>query len=153
MVREVSAMRRWAVPFGRGSLLLIGALLHAQDGAAIFQRECAACHNGAADSRAPSREVLAQRSPEGILQALSAGTMRPQGAHLSGNERRAVAEFLSGKKISGDVTGASTGRCETQRPFSATPPLWSNWEPRLRTRDSSRPIRPGSPLRRSRISS
>ncbi|MBZ5601769.1 MAG: PQQ-binding-like beta-propeller repeat protein [Acidobacteriia bacterium] len=120
-------MRRWAVPFGRGSLLLIGALLHAQDGAAIFQRECAACHNGAADSRAPSREVLAQRSPEGILQALSAGTMRPQGAHLSGNERRAVAEFLSGKKISGDVTGASTGRCETQRPFSATPPLWSNW--------------------------
>ncbi len=106
---------------------LFAFALHAQDGAAIFEKECASCHNGAADSRAPNREVLAERSAESIMQALSAGTMRPQGAHLNGIERRAVAEFLSGKKMTGNVTGSTAGRCETQKPFEMNPPLWTNW--------------------------
>ena len=39
------------------------------------------------------------------------GAMRAQGSRLSGPERRAVAEFVTGKKVGGDVTGAETGRC------------------------------------------
>ena len=99
------------------------------DGAVVFARACATCHTGAADSRAPSREVLAERSPEAILSALTAGRMRPQGAHLNGVDRRAVAEYLSGKKIGGDVTGAAVGRCTEPAPFRSpgSLPAWSSW--------------------------
>src|SRR5207253_2891140 len=33
-------------------------------GAAIFARDCASCHDGAAGSRAPSPDLLKRRSPE-----------------------------------------------------------------------------------------
>ena len=99
------------------------------DGAAVFQRSCALCHNGAADSRAPSPEVLRQRSARAILSALTAGLMRPQGAQISGAERRAVAEYLSGSKIETDLTGSAVGRCTQQPAFpgSASAPTWSSW--------------------------
>jgi hypothetical protein len=46
------------------------------DGAAVFQKACASCHaQPAADSRAPTREVLAQSAPEAILTALTSGTI------------------------------------------------------------------------------
>src|SRR5205085_12548548 len=44
----------------------------APDGAQIFARDCAACHDRAAGSRAPSPEILKKRSPEAILSALTA---------------------------------------------------------------------------------
>ena len=37
--------------------------------------------------------------------------MRPQGGRLSGAERRAVAEYLSGRALGSDITGATIGRC------------------------------------------
>src|SRR3954468_22550933 len=78
----------------------------APDGALIFARNCASCHDGAEGSRAPSPDVLKRRSPEAILSALTAGGMRPQGGRLSGVERRAVAEHLSGRALGSDITGA-----------------------------------------------
>src|ERR1700674_2118300 len=81
------------------------------DGSAVFQRSCAFCHNGAADSRAPRVETLRENSPEAVIDALVSGAMRLQGSRLGGAERRAVAEYLSGRKINIDVAGATTGRC------------------------------------------
>src|SRR4051812_38132534 len=109
--------------------------IHAQsqpDGAAIFTSNCATCHDGAAASRAPSRDVLHQRSPEAILSALTAGGMRPQGGRLSGPERRAVAEFLSGRPLGGDITGATTGRCAATSatlPNPSASAAWTGWSP------------------------
>ena len=93
------------------SFTFVSVTAQAPDGAAIFARDCASCHDGATGSRVPSPDLLRQRSPEAILSALTAGGMRPQGGRLSGTERRAVAEYLSGKPLGGDVTGASIGRC------------------------------------------
>src|SRR6478752_2390050 len=101
--------------------LASAAPLYAQDGAAIFARECSTCHTGAAETRAPAPDVLRRRSPEAILSALTAGGMRPQGGRLTGAERRAVAEYLSGRPLGGDVTGASIGRCSTAPPLVVTP--------------------------------
>ncbi len=116
-----------------GLVLLAGAALHAQapDGAEVFKRECASCHTGAADTRAPSPEVLRRRAPEGILSALTAGAMRPQGGRLTGAERRAVAEYLTGRPLGGDVTGAAFGRCSTVPPLVVAPdaPGWTGWSP------------------------
>jgi polyvinyl alcohol dehydrogenase (cytochrome) len=113
--------------------LALSAAAQAPNGAAIFARECASCHDGAAGSRAPGPDLLRQRSPEAILTALTAGGMRPQGAHLSGAERRAVAEYLSGRSLGGDVTGAAIGRCATAPPLSdpAASPAWQGWSPTL----------------------
>ena len=113
MVQPRLEPRRWCGMILSGLILfaLASALnaqdLHPPDGASVFQRECAVCHSGAADSRAPNRDVLVQRSAEAILQALTSGPMRAQGSHLSGAERRAVSEYLSGKKLTGVVTGAA----------------------------------------------
>ena len=90
----------------------------ASSGAAIFARDCATCHDGATGSRAPSPEILKRRSPEAILSALTAGGMRPQGGRLSGAERRAVAEYLSGRGLGSDITGARTGRCTSSPALS-----------------------------------
>src|SRR4051794_2429767 len=83
----------------------------APDGSAICARNCGSCPAGGEGSRAPSPEVLKRRSPEAILAALTAGGMRPQGGRLSGAERRAVAEHLSGRALGSDITGATIGRC------------------------------------------
>ncbi|MBS1819118.1 MAG: PQQ-binding-like beta-propeller repeat protein [Acidobacteria bacterium] len=97
----------------------------------MFQRECVTCHTGAPDTRAPSPEVLKRRAPEAILSALTAGGMRPQGGRLTGAERRAVAEYLGGRPLGGDITGAAFGRCGTVPPLTLAPdaPAWSGWSP------------------------
>jgi polyvinyl alcohol dehydrogenase (cytochrome) len=106
-------------------------VLPASQGAAIFARDCATCHDGATGSRAPSPDVLKKRSPEAILAALTAGGMRPQGGRLSGAERRAVAEYLSGRPLGSDITGARIGRCTSSPPITdgAGSPAWRGWSP------------------------
>jgi polyvinyl alcohol dehydrogenase (cytochrome) len=101
------------------------------DGAAVFTRECSMCHTGATDTRAPAPDVLRRRSPEAILAALTAGGMRPQGGRLTGAERRAVAEYLTGRSLGGDLTGASAGRCAAPPPLTVTSDArgWTGWSP------------------------
>ena len=96
-------------------------------GEMLFQKHCAACHNGAADSRAPAPDVLRQRSAAAILEVLANGPMRIQGATLSGPERRAIAEYLGGATLAGDPTGASRGRCESSSRFQMSGPGWNGW--------------------------
>src|SRR5689334_9154849 len=94
-------------------VLLLDTLGHSQgpNGGALFKQSCSTCHSGEADSRAPALEALRAKSPEAIVDALVNGAMRLQGSRLSGTQRRALAEFITGKKMGGDVTGAATGRC------------------------------------------
>jgi polyvinyl alcohol dehydrogenase (cytochrome) len=102
------------------------------DGAAVFKQNCATCHTGAADSRAPAPDTLRPRSPQSIVESLVTGAMRAQGARMSGAERRAVAEYLTGKTIAGDVRGADMGRCgvaDQQLAARAPLPRWAGWSP------------------------
>src|SRR5216684_5389469 len=96
---------------------LLASIVIAQtpDGEALFKQRCSMCHNGEATSHAPAAESLHAKSPESIIESLVNGSMRVPGSRLSGGERRAIAEFLTGRKIGGDVTGATIGRC-TARP-------------------------------------
>jgi len=68
----------------------------AQDGATLYQKNCAGCHDSGA-SRVPSRQALKRLSPERILLALESGTMMMMGARRTGPERHAIAEFLAAK--------------------------------------------------------
>lgn len=105
------------------------------DGAVVYTRHCATCHDAQAASRAPSREQLKERSPERIIDALTGGAMRYQGLSLSGAERRAVAEFLSERPVgTGTSTDPAAGRCTAPRPMPANALSgsgWNGWSPTL----------------------
>jgi polyvinyl alcohol dehydrogenase (cytochrome) len=110
------------------------ALMQAQGpgGGQVFKDRCASCHTGAADSRAPAPESLRNRSPQAIVESLVNGAMRVQGSRMTGAERRAVAEFLTGRSIDGDVKGASWGICGggAFRPPNIGPAPWGGWSPK-----------------------
>ena len=111
-------------------VLLNGPGVQAQENAAaaLWERECTVCHSGAADSRAPSRETLAMASPEAVVRTLTSGAMQDQGAALSVAERRALAEFLTGRPAS-DAGPANWERCAQSPPMSdpSEAPGWNGW--------------------------
>jgi polyvinyl alcohol dehydrogenase (cytochrome) len=91
-----------------GKLIFAGAALlfllpaapaaqQAPSGEAVYKQRCASCHGGSM-ARVPNRDALGKMTPEHIETELASFSMRRQGAMLSPAERRAVAEFLSGRK-------------------------------------------------------
>jgi len=98
------------------------------DGAKLFEAACASCHNGD-DPRAPTTGTLRARSPQAIVEALTSGSMRYQGLAFTGAERRAIAEFLSGRKLRGTPVGATVGRCARVPPLGDpfAGPMWNGW--------------------------
>jgi polyvinyl alcohol dehydrogenase (cytochrome) len=68
----------------------------APDGEAVYKQHCAGCHEGTMP-RMPSRAKLRLLTPEHVETALSSFTMRRQGTPLRSAERRAVAEFVTGR--------------------------------------------------------
>jgi polyvinyl alcohol dehydrogenase (cytochrome) len=105
----------------------------APSGETIFQARCASCHNGQPDSRAPSLDALKARTTQAVIDALVNGAMRAQGSKMSGPDRRAVAEYVTGQRIDEDVTGSSTGRCLTKEAIGdiARRPNWTGWSPSI----------------------
>ena len=111
-------------------------------GAAVFQRVCAACHLSVVQtsnanpgkplqSKALPREILRNFPPGAIVNALTNGKMQAQGAALSVAERRAVAEYLTGKSLAG-AQSASTekpNQCTQAQAMRdpASGPAWNGW--------------------------
>ncbi|MGE3578147.1 MAG: hypothetical protein AB7I25_06755, partial [Vicinamibacterales bacterium] len=65
------------------SPLVVQAPLH-------WTQHCASCHE-AADSRAPSRDALSQRSTEAIYAALTKGAMAVNASALNDSQKQAMA--------------------------------------------------------------
>ena len=57
--------------------------------------------------------------------------MRYQGISLGGAERRAIAEYVTGKSSGGDITGAASARCTNPPPLGdpSSGPAWNGWSP------------------------
>ena len=109
---------------------LSGAADAPPDGAKLFDMHCRLCHDGN-DARAPALDALRGRGPQAIVDALTSGSMRYQGLHLNGAERRAIAEFVGGRKLRGARAGAPPGRCGKPSPFGdpLAGPTWIGWSP------------------------
>jgi polyvinyl alcohol dehydrogenase (cytochrome) len=125
----MSVRSRARVAIMASACLAVAASVRAQapDGAAVFRSNCVTCHDGAAASRAPAPEQLKARTPESIIAALTGGAMRYQGLSLSGAERRAVAEWLTGKTVGAETkVDPSIGRCVNPPPMRA-PASGSGW--------------------------
>jgi polyvinyl alcohol dehydrogenase (cytochrome) len=97
-------------------------------GAQLYQQYCTACHDHPKD-RIPAREVIAKRSPEEVVQALSSGVMRPQAAGMNLNELAALATFVTGKAPSGEVTPPPEKNLCARRdaPLDLASPQWNGW--------------------------
>src|SRR5436305_9913672 len=82
------------------ALLLLGSTpALAQDGAALYRRDCAACHDMGVD-RAPARDTLQTMTAERVLAAMESGPMISMASRVNGAERRAIAQFVTGKTLS-----------------------------------------------------
>src|SRR6266478_8322182 len=71
-------------------------------------------------------------SPEQIFTALDSGAMSLQGAQLNPQERRAVAEFLSGKSFGADTSmtiskAAFCGDSGKSLQNTLSGPAWNGW--------------------------
>jgi polyvinyl alcohol dehydrogenase (cytochrome) len=76
--------------------IALPAAAQTPNGEAVYRQHCAGCHNGTMP-RMPSRDALKTLTPEHVETALASFTMRRQGASLTPAERRAVAEYVTGR--------------------------------------------------------
>jgi len=106
---------------------ILAAQAAAPAGEALYNKRCAACHDGKPQPRMPARQELAARTPESIYQAMFGGAMATQAAGLSSEEGRAIARFIVGKEFG---TGAApvAGKCSgTPGPLTMADADWNGW--------------------------
>jgi len=99
----------------------------APNGSAVFDRACATCHQTGQD-KAPTPDVLRTFTPEAILNSLVNGKMTVQGSALTGAERSAVAQFLTGRAPTVAVVRTAS-KCKAATPTAdpARGPGWMGW--------------------------
>ena len=98
------------------------------DGEALYQEHCARCHEGQV-TRAPHREVMARLPADLVLHSLDTGKMRMQGWVRTRPERRAMSEWITGKKLQ-DKDETAGGFCaDAPGEFAVAEgaPQWNGW--------------------------
>ncbi len=128
---------RWRIGLALGAVLMLGGASAqavpqaALDGEALYKQHCAQCHGGAQATRAPRLEALRLMGPQDILDVLETGTMKFVGFSRTADERQAIAEFITGKKLdpAQEVKETASGRCEaTTNAFDPTKgSQWNGW--------------------------
>jgi polyvinyl alcohol dehydrogenase (cytochrome) len=123
--------------FVAATVIWSGSVAHAQapapvSGRQLFDQTCTACHGNTDVPRAADPAVLRRMTPELIYQALTTGVMRPQAEGLSGEGRRAIAEYLGDRKLGTGAprdAGAMPNRCAAGGPTGnqGAAPAWNGW--------------------------
>ena len=116
----VSAVAAMSIVFG---VSRTSAQTQAADGAGVYKAACAQCHDEPA-ARTPSREALKDRTAEAVLLSLTNGSMAFNSLTLSMAEKRAVAEYVSGKTLGTSID--TTGACAVTKPMTAIAG-WNGW--------------------------
>ncbi len=119
------AVLQWSVPASWAAEP--GAQL-VPDGEHLYHTYCAQCHEGQV-KRAPIREVMARLPANMVLHSLSVGKMQMQGWMRTIAERRALSEWITGKKIK-DTDDTVAGFCaDAPGEFSVEDgaPQWNGW--------------------------
>ena len=100
------------------------------DAPGLYQRNCAQCHD-AGINRAPQRDAFLSMSPERVLAAMETGAMVTMANNRTAAERRAIAEFLTGKKFGSalNTTPSAAAMCRLQNQSfdPAAGPRWTAW--------------------------
>ena len=83
------------------------------DGAALYQAHCATCHGGKV-AKAPPLSLLQIMSASSVLRAMEHGIMQEQAAALTDDQRRAVAEHLTGQQLGDKNTLPPAPACSAE---------------------------------------
>ena len=79
----------------------------AQDGALLYNKHCALCHDSP-QGHAPAYQSLRAMSETALLRAMETGTMREQAKVMNADERKTLARYLSsGKSASSAISAAA----------------------------------------------
>ncbi|WP_423927058.1 PQQ-binding-like beta-propeller repeat protein [Candidatus Palauibacter sp.] len=108
---------------GRG--LLTPLPMDGSPGHTIYAASCAECHSGERTARAPGLTTLGAMTPRAVLSSLEAGRMRRHGEQLTPEERRAVAEWLTGETLA-ETRLPSSAFCASA-PEGTGAVHWSGW--------------------------
>ena len=106
------------------------AVAQAPNGEALFEEHCAACHLADVIPRALAIDNMRALPPAAIVGALTDGAMQQQGEELSPAERRAIAEFITGRRVAADAVladGACTSTETAGWPGLDDGPQWNGW--------------------------
>ena len=101
----------------------------ADDGPTLYKQLCASCHE-AGTERAPNRDALRAMTPERVLTAMESGPMLSMAAGRTGVERRALAEYVTGKSFAQAMPTAASPQamCKPGGEFNPlTGPRWNAW--------------------------
>ena len=99
------------------------------DAAGLYQRNCASCHDTGVN-RAPNRDAFRAMPAERVLASMETGSMVSMATNRSAPERRAIAEFVTGKSLSTPfvTTPAQKAMCQTPGTFTSTSGAqWTGW--------------------------
>ncbi len=111
---------------------LRGLVPGTESGFATFQTRCSACHGNPNVERAPSPAAIREMPPEKIYEALVSGPMQAQAKDLTDEQKRILAEFMSGRPIGSSAQGSAAAmpnRCPDNPPMTdpARGPSWNGW--------------------------
>ncbi len=108
--------------------LTVPSLAQGQDGERVYKTACASCH-AQPNARTPGLDALRQMTPEAVETALTFGKMTVQAVSLSTAEKRAVAEFVTGKRLAPTAAPSMADRCTAARGMTdpARGPNWNGW--------------------------
>ena len=97
-------------------------------GEALWNQHCARCHEKNMP-RAPQKFTLEQLMPESILDAMVTGPMRELAADFEAQDKIAIAEFVTRRKLEPIDAMASGKTCDSQSEFFdfSNPPALMNW--------------------------
>jgi polyvinyl alcohol dehydrogenase (cytochrome) len=114
--------------------LIAGASSLAQDGEALYNTRCAACHENPdpeTNTHAPARADMARFTPNSVYAALTDGLMSVQATGLADSDMRVIASFITGREVSDLQLAITTNLCESNPPLSnpALAPAWNGWGP------------------------
>ena len=96
------------------------------DGQLIYETYCAGCH-ATLESRAPMPSVLQMMNPDRVVEVLEHGVMQEQAKPLSLSEKRAVAQYVTAKRLGTKTHAAALEKCEHSVFDSSIHPAPRDW--------------------------
>ena len=101
-------------------------------GSTIFGNTCMSCHGKV--EGAPPPEMLKKLAPEKIYEAITTGSMASQAASLTDEQKVAIAEWVSGRKLGSTESGDASKMANVCKSHPAvtdltSTPAWNGWSP------------------------